>query len=247
MVLKDKKNHKKNNNKSENLSRQKSSIGSKKTQKKVKLQEKSKVEPKVNSKSNSKLNSKTVSNKTIDSNVVSNRINHSSNSDDSNYSNSLSSPFSDIISEIKEAKAHNLNLISALHIVQDRLGYIPKDISKQISRIYNEPLARVYSVITFYNEFNLNKRGKHLIRVCLGTACKVNHNRDNLNFLKEKFQIEIGKTTSDNLFTLETVNCFGACSLAPVVEIDGKLHGHMDTAQLEKILNKIKKTESKGT
>ncbi len=131
-------------------------------------------------------------------------------------------------------------LLLVLENVQETLGFVPKESMLLISSELNIPLSRVYSVVTFYNELKTRKRGKHLIRVCLGTACAVKKNHNNLDFLRSELNVEPGFTTSDGLITLETVNCFGACSMAPVIEVDGKLIGNITREKLKEILRSLK-------
>ena len=131
-------------------------------------------------------------------------------------------------------------LLLVLEDVQETLGFVPKESMLLISSELNIPLSRVYSVVTFYNELKTRKRGKHLIRVCLGTACAVKKNHNNLDFLRSELNVEPGFTTSDGLITLETVNCFGACSMAPVIEVDGKLIGNITREKLKEILRSLK-------
>ncbi len=131
-------------------------------------------------------------------------------------------------------------LLLVLEDVQETLGFVPKESMLLISSELNIPLSRVYSVVTFYNELKTRKRGKHLIRVCLGTACAVKKNHNNLDFLRSELNVEPGFTTGDGLITLETVNCFGACSMAPVIEVDGKLIGNITREKLKEILRSLK-------
>ena len=131
-------------------------------------------------------------------------------------------------------------LLLVLEDVQETLGFVPKEAMLLISSELNIPLSRVYSVVTFYNELKTRKRGKHIIRVCLGTACAVKKNHNNLDFLRSELNVEPGFTTSDGLITLETVNCFGACSMAPIVEVDGKLIGNITREKLKEILGSLK-------
>ncbi|MFW6046410.1 MAG: NAD(P)H-dependent oxidoreductase subunit E [Candidatus Woesearchaeota archaeon] len=134
-------------------------------------------------------------------------------------------------------------LINLLHEVQDKYNYIPKEVSIDISKKYDIPLSKIYSVISFYDRFKETNRGKYLIRVCLGTACSVKKGDLSLNLIKKTLGIDVGETTPDNLFTLETVNCVGACSLAPVIEINGKIYSNMDEEKTKKVIKKLKDEE----
>ena len=125
------------------------------------------------------------------------------------------------------------DLIEILHLVQNKEGYISEENAVFISENLEVNLSKVYSVITFYTDFKLKKRGKNVIRVCLGTACSVMHNKENIDFVKEYLKLDIDETSKDNLFTFEGVNCLGTCSLAPVVEINGKIYGGVTPIKLK--------------
>jgi NADH:ubiquinone oxidoreductase subunit E/NAD-dependent dihydropyrimidine dehydrogenase PreA subunit len=111
-------------------------------------------------------------------------------------------------------------LISVLQDINHALGYLPEPALRYVSRHTNVPLVSVYHVATFYKAFSLQPRGKHVIRVCLGTACHVRGAPRILEALKGRLKIEPGQTTPDRQFTLETVNCLGTCAMGPVVVAD---------------------------
>jgi len=111
-------------------------------------------------------------------------------------------------------------LISVLQDVNIDIGYLPEPVLRYISRHTNSPLAKVYHVATFYKAFSLEPRGEHIIKVCMGTACHVRGAARTLSALQDKLGIEPGLTTKDGKFTLETVNCLGACAMAPVIVVD---------------------------
>ena len=129
-------------------------------------------------------------------------------------------------------------LISILQDVQAEFYYLPKEALVQVSDSMGIPLSRVYSVATFFKAFSLKPRGKHLIHVCLGTACHVRGAPKVLEQIERSLRINRGETTSDFKFTLETVNCMGCCALGPVVRIDGKYFGQMRSDKIDPILNK---------
>jgi NADH:ubiquinone oxidoreductase subunit E/NAD-dependent dihydropyrimidine dehydrogenase PreA subunit len=134
---------------------------------------------------------------------------------------------------------HELGLASLISILQDinfHLGFLPEDALRYVSLKTKVPLQTVYHVATFYKAFSLTPRGKHVVRVCMGTACHVRGAPRVLDTFKSQLQIKPGETTEDNQFTLETVNCLGTCALAPVTTIDAKYHGSMKPAKVEKIL-----------
>ncbi len=127
-------------------------------------------------------------------------------------------------------------LIAVLQDINHDLGYLPEPALRYVSRRVKVPLISVYHVATFYKAFSLQPRGKHLIRVCLGTACHVRGAQQVLEAIKGKLQIEPGQTTKDRKFTLETVNCLGTCALAPVVTVDGKYSGNMTPPKVSQTL-----------
>ncbi len=100
----------------------------------------------------------------------------------------------------------------------------------------NLPLSRVYGVVTFYSFFTMTPRGKHTVRVCLGTACYVRGGKALTETLQKEFGIMEGETTADRMFTLESVRCLGACGLAPVMIIDEDVHGRVKPAKIKEIL-----------
>jgi NADH-quinone oxidoreductase subunit E len=130
------------------------------------------------------------------------------------------------------------SLISILLEIQSEYNYLPKDALIRISEKLNIPLIHVYSVATFYKSFSLKPRGKHLITVCLGTACHVRGAPDVLNEIQNQLNIGVGETTPDNNFTLETVRCLGTCAIGPVITIDGKYYGQMNSKKIHSILKK---------
>ena len=127
-------------------------------------------------------------------------------------------------------------LIAVLQDINHDLGYLPEPALRYVSRRTKVPLISVYHVATFYKAFSLRPRGKHLIRVCLGTACHVRGAQQVLEAIKSKLQIEPGQTTQDRKFTLETVNCLGTCALAPVVTTGEKYNGNVTAPRVSQIL-----------
>lgn len=129
-------------------------------------------------------------------------------------------------------------LISILQDIQAEYNYLPKETLIHVAEKLDIPLIQVYRVATFFKAFSLKPRGKHLINVCLGTACHVR----NAVRVKEKIERELGikagDTTDDLNFTLETVNCLGACALGPIVVVDEEYHGQMNTVKVDKVLAK---------
>ena len=132
------------------------------------------------------------------------------------------------------------NLIPILQDVQEHLGYISQDSVKKISEYMDLPTSKIYGVITFYNQFRLTPPGRHLIQICRGTACHVKGSAALLEALQTELTIKVGQTTRDGRFTLETVACIGACSIAPVICIDGNFHGKVSESNLPGILEQYK-------
>ena len=141
---------------------------------------------------------------------------------------------------IDEYNADKGQLISILQDIQTEFLYLPKEALIQVSDTMGIPLSRVYSVATFFKAFSLKPRGKHLIDVCLGTACHVRGASKVLEQIERSLGISRGETTSDFKFTLETVNCMGCCALGPVVRIDNEYFGQMRSAKVNSILNRYK-------
>jgi len=127
-------------------------------------------------------------------------------------------------------------LIPALQITQNLFGYIPKPAMQMISARLDEPMSKVLGVVTFYSFFSTVPRGKHIIRVCLGTACYVRGGKDVLEKLKKVLNIDIGQTTTDKMFSLEIARCFGACGLSPVIMVDENIHQRVKAAKIGEIL-----------
>ena len=130
-------------------------------------------------------------------------------------------------------------LICILQDIQTKYGFLPRDALEKAAIKLDMPLMQIYSVATFFKAFSLEPRGKHLINVCLGTACHVRGAERVIDKIKRDLEIEAGETTQDREFTLETVNCLGACALGPIMVLDGKYHGQMTTTKVDSILKKI--------
>lgn len=130
------------------------------------------------------------------------------------------------------------NLIQILHLAQEIYGYLPLDLQMFIADSLDIPLSEVSGVVTFYSFFSTNPRGKHTIRVCLGTACYVRGGKKIVESLKEKLGVDIGETTEDGKFTFEVARCIGACGLAPAMMIDDVVYKQVNVNKLNAILSK---------
>jgi len=127
-------------------------------------------------------------------------------------------------------------LVSVLQDIQVEYNYLPKEALVQVSQGLDVALSQVYSVATFFRAFSLKPRGRHIINVCLGTACHVRGAVRILEEMERKLGIKPGETTEDLKYTLETVNCVGACALGPIVIIDGKYSGQMKSNKVKPLL-----------
>ncbi len=134
-------------------------------------------------------------------------------------------PVARIVSEY--GHDYDSNLIAILQQTQDEYGYLPKSVMKEISRLTDVPLTRIFGVVTFYSQFTLIPRGKHAIKICNGTACHVRGVDEVKERVKEHLNVVEGETTADFQFTLETVACIGTCFLAPVMMVDDRYFGKL--------------------
>jgi len=130
-------------------------------------------------------------------------------------------------------------LIPILQAVQEEFGYIPPEAMSRAAGFLGIPESSVYGVVTFYAQFYLTRQGKHRIKVCQGTACHVRGGKKIMDLMQQKLGISPGGTTPDYEFSLESVACFGSCALAPVVVVDGKVHGRLTPKKAEKILEEL--------
>lgn len=137
---------------------------------------------------------------------------------------------------ISKHKGKPGSLIPVLEEAQVSLEYLPISVQKKIARDLNLPLSRVYGVVTFYSFFTMTPRGKHTVRVCMGTACYVRGGKAIYETIEKHFGITEGETTPDRMFTLETVRCLGACGLGPVVVVNEDVHGRVKPAKVKEIL-----------
>lgn len=134
-------------------------------------------------------------------------------------------------------------LVDILHDIQDEYYYLPRDEMKRISEKVGVPLSRIYSAATFFKAFSLEPRGRHLIRVCMGTACHVRGGGRIVDQIGRILNVKLGETTKDLNFTLETVNCVGCCALGPLVMVDGKYFGKVAVKRVGSILKKYEKKD----
>jgi len=127
-------------------------------------------------------------------------------------------------------------LIQLLLDIQQELNWIPKEVAERISQRLNIPQSQIYRVASFYTAMSLTPRGKHLVSVCMGTACHVRGSPRLLDRITDVLKIQPGETSTDRRFTLNTVNCLGCCAMGPVVVVDGVYHSKPSTTDLREIL-----------
>jgi NADH-quinone oxidoreductase subunit E len=132
-------------------------------------------------------------------------------------------------------------LISILEDIQSHFGYLPADALKTLAEESDRSLVDIYGVATFYKSFSLKPRGKHLISVCMGTACHVRSAPIISEEFERQLEVKAGDTTEDGVFTLEKVNCLGACALGPIVVVDGHYFSKVNTAKVKQILNQARR------
>ncbi len=141
---------------------------------------------------------------------------------------------------LKDYSVEPGSLIPILQIAQRMLGYLPEKVLKQIAAKLDKPYSEVAGVVSFYSFFRTTPKGKHLIRVCLGTSCYVRGGKEVLEACKKQLRIDVGQTTEDRLFSLDVGRCFGACGLAPVMLIDDTVHQRVKPSKINEILSYYK-------
>jgi NADH:ubiquinone oxidoreductase subunit E len=148
----------------------------------------------------------------------------------------------ELISQVDEIidrfRAKPGSLIPALEECQRIVGYLPVELQEYIGQGLNVPGSTIYGVVTFYSFFTMVPKGRHVAKVCLGTACYVRGTKNIIKRLKENHGLEVGQTTEDRRFSLEAVRCLGACGLAPVLVIDEDTHGGVRPDKVAEILER---------
>lgn len=129
-------------------------------------------------------------------------------------------------------------LIQILLDLQEGFGWLPAEALTEVSKQLELPLTRVYQVATYYKVFSLAPKGRHLVKVCMGTACQVRGSQLVCDRVQQLLNIGPGETSSDMNFSLETVNCLGCCALGPIMVVDGEYHGHLSLGQVKEVLGK---------
>ena len=138
------------------------------------------------------------------------------------------------------------SLLAVMEEIQGHYRYLPREALIMVSERIPVPLSQVYSVATFYNGFNLKPQGRHKCQVCTGTACHVRGSMQVLDRLEHLLGIKTGETSDDMEYTLETVNCVGACALGPIVLADSAYEGLMSSAKVDKLLKRIRREDTEA-
>jgi len=150
----------------------------------------------------------------------------------------------DRLKYIEKIEPEKSNLIKALQKVQEQEGYISDNSVEEISEYFSIPPVEVEGVVTFYSQFKRSELGEHVISLCNGTACHIKGAMDIYDALQDELGLDEGEiTTSDKLFTLETVSCLGACGLAPVMMINEDVHGKLTTDKAREIIRELRLKE----
>jgi NADH-quinone oxidoreductase subunit E len=148
-------------------------------------------------------------------------------------------PKDEIVVLAQKWKKKRGSLIMALHDLQGRLGYVPREQAMKLGREMGVPLARIYEVVTFYNYFKLEAPGKYIISVCTGTACHIKGSGELLKGLEKELGVKEGESTPDKEYHLQGVRCLGCCGLAPLASVNGKVYGKLNTAESHFVIERI--------
>jgi NADH-quinone oxidoreductase subunit E len=155
-------------------------------------------------------------------------------------------PIGEIYEIINQEAQGDGSLITVLEEIQARFRYLPSEALILASESLNIPLSQTYAVATFYGAFSLKPKGKHCLQVCMGTACIVRGSSQLLDRLETTLGIAAGETSRNQMYTLETVNCLGACALGPIVVTDGEYSGQMTLQKVDRLVKNIAKREEQS-
>lgn len=136
-------------------------------------------------------------------------------------------------------------LLAVLMDIQAKFNYLPRPALEHVAVRMGVSRARINYMATFFRAFSLKERGKHICTVCLGTACHVRGAPMLVEEFERVLKVKAGETTEDKAFTVETVNCVGACALGPLVIVDGEYHGNQSSSQVERLVKKVRKADAK--
>jgi NADH-quinone oxidoreductase subunit E len=154
--------------------------------------------------------------------------------------------FQVIDSILEKYEYRHSDIIGIMQEVQHIENFLSEEALRYISRRMEISLTRVFDIATFYKAFSLKPRGRHIIKVCCGTACHLGGAVQNLGQIHRILNIKRGETTADRMFSLETVNCLGACALAPVVVLGDEYYEAVNAGKIEKILLSYRKEKGNG-
>ena len=149
-------------------------------------------------------------------------------------------PRDEIVVLAQKWKKRRGSLIMALHELQGRLGYVPRESAMKLGHEMGVPLARIYEVVTFYNYFKTEAPGKYIISVCTGTACHIKGGSKLLAGMEKKLNIKEGESTPDHEYHLQAVRCLGCCGLAPVAAVNGKVYGKLKADDADTVIEHIR-------
>ena len=152
-------------------------------------------------------------------------------------------PEDEIVVLAQKWKKKRGSLIMALHELQGRLGYVPRESAMKLGREMGIPLANIYEVLTFYNYFKLESPGKYIISVCTGTACHIKGSPKLLHGVEDELGIKEGESTPDGEYHLQGVRCLGCCGLAPLASVNGKVYGKQDVTDAHGLLEHVKRDQ----
>jgi NADH-quinone oxidoreductase subunit E len=138
------------------------------------------------------------------------------------------------------------NVIAILQDIQAEANWLPEEDLRYVCQALTIPLSKMMALSTFYKAFSLKPRGKHIVSVCLGTACHVRGGERILGAVERELGINGGETDADQQWTLETVGCLGACALGPIIVVDGEYHGQMTSVKATRLLKRVKRADDDG-
>jgi NADH-quinone oxidoreductase subunit E len=143
-------------------------------------------------------------------------------------------------------KSGESSLIAVMQDINQEYGYLPEEVLEQVSTLIEVPISIFYSLATFYSSFRLEPIGKKHVCVCVGTACHVRGAAQIVDTLERDLQIAPGETSKDGNFTLETVNCVGACALGPLVTVNGEYYGKLDQKKISRLVKSLRQETSEN-
>ena len=146
---------------------------------------------------------------------------------------------------LEQYQSSDQHLLAVLQDLQAEYNYLPRPALERISQKMGVSMSRISYMATFFASFSLKERGKHICTVCMGTACHVRGAPGLVDELERVLEIKAGETTADMQFTVETVNCVGACALGPLVIMDGEYHGNQESHKMAHLIKKTRKKDAK--